>query len=250
LLVGTGSEGLVYQVNPAAEETVVLAKVDPKQVMSMLAAKDGRIILGMANVGGLATMSSGYAGEGSFTSPVLDATQISRFGKVHLEGSLPSAATLSISTRSGNLQEPGDTGWSKWSEELPATEFVQVPSPAARFLQYRLTFGSKNSESTPVVDEVDVAYQMPNLARRSRRFESPGHPEEMTAMCPQRPRFRHDRRRPPPTPTPPAQPRRSPPPVACAPSPGMPSISTTMPSSTRFSSAPAYALPGSNWPRK
>ena len=46
LLVGTGSEGLVYQVNPAAEETQVLAKVNPKQVMSMLATKDGRVMLG------------------------------------------------------------------------------------------------------------------------------------------------------------------------------------------------------------
>jgi hypothetical protein len=43
------------------EETIVLAKVDPKQVTSLLPAKDGNIYIGMANVGGIATIGSGYA---------------------------------------------------------------------------------------------------------------------------------------------------------------------------------------------
>src|SRR5947199_9743654 len=98
LLVATGSEGLVYQVNPAAEETVVIAKVDPKQVTCLLPTSDGRIVMGLANVGGLATMGSGYAGEGTFTSPVMDATQISKFGKMELHGSLPQGTSLKEAT--------------------------------------------------------------------------------------------------------------------------------------------------------
>lgn len=164
LLVGTGSEGLIYQINPAAEETVVLAKVDPKQVLSMLVAKDGRVLLGMANVGGIAAMSRGFASDGTFTSPVMDATQISRFGKIHLQGSLPKEASLTVATRSGNVQDPGKAGWSSWSDELPAAEYLQPPSPSARFFQYRLTFTSNDGKATPVVDEVDVAYQTPNVA--------------------------------------------------------------------------------------
>jgi hypothetical protein len=70
-----------------------------------------------------------------------------------------------VSTRSGNLSEPDETGWSKWSDEVPATEFVPIQSPSARFLQYRLTFASDESgEVSAVVDDVDVAYQVPNLA--------------------------------------------------------------------------------------
>jgi hypothetical protein len=164
LLVGTGSDGLIYQVDPAAEETVVLAKVDPKQVLSMLAAKDGRILLGMANVGGIAAMSSGFAAEGTFTSPVLDATQISRFGKMHLMGSLPHGSMLTVATRSGNVQDPVKAGWSAWSDDVPATEYVQTSSPSARFLQYRLTLASNDARATPVVNLVDVAYQTPNVA--------------------------------------------------------------------------------------
>jgi hypothetical protein len=164
LLVGTGSDGLIYQLDPAAEETIVLAKVDPKQVLSMLATKDGRILLGMANVGGIASMSSGYADTGTFTSPVLDAAQISRFGKIHLQGSMPQGTAFTLATRSGNVQDPEKTGWSGWSEEAPAARFVQVKSPPARFLQYRLTFTSTGGKDSAVVDEVDLAYQMPNLA--------------------------------------------------------------------------------------
>src|SRR5205085_1789254 len=129
LLVGTGSDGLIYQVDPAAEETVVLAKVDPKQVLAMLATKDGRIVLGMSNVGGIASMSSGFADTGTFTSPVLDASQISRFGKIHLRGSLPKETGLTVATRSGNVQDPDKTGWSNWSEETSA---ASIAANAAR----------------------------------------------------------------------------------------------------------------------
>jgi len=178
LLVGTGSEGLVYQVSPAAEETQVLAKVNPKQVMSMLATKDGRVMLGLANVGGLAIMSSGFATEGNYISPVLDAGQISRFGKLQLRGSLPGGTSLTVATRSGNLQEPGERGWSKWSEESPATEFLQVSSPSARFVQYRLSFTSKEGKSTAVVDEVDLAYQLPNVAPQVKSVKIASAPDE------------------------------------------------------------------------
>jgi hypothetical protein len=163
LLVGTGSDGTVYQIDPGAEETVALAKVDPKQVLSLLAAKDGRVFMGLANVGSVAAMSRGFATEGTYTSAVLDATQVSRFGKLHLQGSLPEGTTLKIATRSSNVESPEDKGWSNWTESSAAAQYQQIDSPSARFLQYRLTFGSKDGKVTPVIEEVDAAYQVPNL---------------------------------------------------------------------------------------
>jgi hypothetical protein len=163
LLVATGGEGQIFQVRPEAEETVVVAKVEPKQVMSLLAAKDGNVYLGLANAGGVAAMSSGFASKGTFTSPVMDAGQISRFGKIHLDGSLPEGTTLTVATRSGNVKDAAERGWSAWSDEMTAAQFLQVPSPSARFLQYRLTFSSKDGRQTPVVEDVSVAYQVPNL---------------------------------------------------------------------------------------
>jgi hypothetical protein len=163
LLAGTGAGGLIYQINPQTQETIVVAKVDPKQVMSLLAAKDGRIYLGMANVGGLASMSSGYASDGTYTSAVLDASQTSRFGLMRMHGTLPKDTALAVATRSGNTREPSDTGWSGWSPEIPATELMRITSPSARYLQYRIHFTTKNPAQSPKVEDVDAAYLIPNL---------------------------------------------------------------------------------------
>lgn len=165
LIIGTGSEGLIYEVNTATAEARMLARLDAKQVMAVLPARDGRMILALANAGGLAAMSGGYAAKGTYLSPVLDAGQISRFGKIRLQGSLPAGTGLTVAVRSGNLQEPDDRLWSKWSQEHAAAEFLAIDgTPAARFFQYRLTFTSTDGRTSPVVDEVDVAYQVPNMA--------------------------------------------------------------------------------------
>jgi hypothetical protein len=164
LLIATGSQGQIYQLDPDAGETIALAKVDAKQVTCLLPAHDGQVYVGMANVGSIATMSDGFASRGTFLSPVLDATQISRFGKVRLHGSLPAGASLMVSTRSGNVKEASEKNWSKWTDDVPAHDFLPVKSPSARFLQYRLTLATKDPRKSPIVDDVSIAYQMPNLA--------------------------------------------------------------------------------------
>ncbi len=180
LLLATGNEteGQIYQVRPAADETIVLAKVDAKQILSLLPTREGKVLMGMANAGSLAAMSSGFASRGTYTSPVLDATQISRFGKMQLHGTLPPGTALTVATRSGNVKEATEKGWSKWSDEVPAAEFVQVPSSPSRFLQYRLTFASSKGQATPIVEDVTIAYQIPNLPPqiRSVRVAGPGAP--------------------------------------------------------------------------
>jgi hypothetical protein len=177
LLVGTGSDGNIYQVNPAAEETVVLAKVDAKQVTCLLPLQDGRVLTGLANTGGISAMTSGYATDGTYISPVLDATQVSRFGKIQLHGQLPDGTSLKVSTRSGNVKDSNSPGWSKWSDDADATEFMPIAAPSARFLQYRLTFATQKASESAVVDHVDVAYQIPNMApviKAIKVVENPG----------------------------------------------------------------------------
>lgn len=170
LLLATGNEneGQIFQVRPAADETLMLAKVDAKQVLALLPARDGRIYMGMANAGSLASMSSGFATHGTYSSAVLDATQISRYGKIQLHGSLPPGTTLTVATRSGNVKDATEKGWSKWSDEMAAAEFLQIASPPARFFQYRLTFTSTEGHATPIVEDVTIAYQIPNLPPRVR----------------------------------------------------------------------------------
>jgi hypothetical protein len=164
LLVGTGDDGDLYQVRPVAQETEVLAKVDAKQITCLLPVKDGQIFMGLANTGGISAMTGGYATNGNYLSPVLDATQVSRFGKIQLHGLLPNETKLQLATRSGNVKDADEPGWSDWSADTDAAEFQPVTSPSARFLQYRLSFKTGDSSQTALVDHVDVAYQIPNMA--------------------------------------------------------------------------------------
>ncbi len=164
LLAGTGTEGTILEITPGSDETRTLAKVDAKQVMALLTTASGQVMLGAANAGGISVLTKGLAAEGTFVSAVLDATQISQFGKIQLHGLVPDGTALKVAARSGNLQEPGDDAWSKWSEDVSAAEFVDAKCPSARFFQYRLTLTSTNPGQTPTVEDVEIPYLQPNLA--------------------------------------------------------------------------------------
>lgn len=166
LLVGTGTKGVVYEVDPLADEVSKVAQVDPSDVLSLYRSKQGTIYLGLANEGSIATLGGRYASRGTYTSAVLDAVQVSQLGMMQLRGTLEEGTTLTIQTRSGNVEEPSERTWSPWTEEKPATEFVKITSPSARFFQYRLIFTSSRDKQTPVVDRVTTAYQWPNIAPR------------------------------------------------------------------------------------
>jgi hypothetical protein len=174
ILVATGNAGTLFQLRPAAEETLSLAKVDPKQILSLLASRDGKTVyLGCANRGDVVAMTGGFAAIGTYTSPVLDAGQVSRFGQMRLVGTLPPGASLKVSTRSGNLAEPSAAGWSPWSGEVDATEFSPVAAPPARFLQYRLRFAASEAGAQRPAARSTSPTRCPTSRRRSRRCVSP-----------------------------------------------------------------------------
>lgn len=163
LLMGTGDGGELYQVNTKSGEISILATTDAHAILSLLPIADGKIAMGLANEGGVAELGSGYASEGTFTSKVFDATQIARFGKMQLDGWLPKGTELTVSTRSGNVEDALSPGWSAWSEPQPAMQYFQIPSAAGRFLQYKLHFAG-TANDTPIVQQINVAYLVPNQA--------------------------------------------------------------------------------------
>ena len=163
LIVGTGPEGLIYQVDPDTQETAALTRVESRQISTLSTLADGKLLLGLSNPGGLSQMDAGYANSGTFSSIVFDATQVARFGKIQLEGTLADGTTVTVQTRSGNTSDPEKGGWSKWSDAMPATQFLQIPSPSARFFQYKLTLATRDPKSTPTVAQVKTNYLLPNM---------------------------------------------------------------------------------------
>jgi hypothetical protein len=189
LLVATGNEGQIFNVDPAADETTILAKLDVQQIPAMLRDRDGRVVLGTANPATLVELGSGYAASGTYTSRAFDGSQISMWGMFDLVSQTPEGTQISIETRSGNVADPDKAAWSVWSapqvvghdeDVTDATpRQVRVMSPPARFLQYRVTLEGQ-AEKTPVLGRVQIAYLVPNLRPRIASIQAnypdtPGH---------------------------------------------------------------------------
>jgi len=172
LVVATGNEGQIFRVDPFAQETTTLAELEPQQITTMLRTPNGDLLLGTANPATLVQLDSGFAEEGTYLSPVLDAKQISLWGALHIVADVPKGTTVAIETRSGNVEDPEKAPWSDWSRRQQvihdekakpmAPNEGKVSSPPARFLQYRLIFNG-NKGATATVDKIDIAYVTPNL---------------------------------------------------------------------------------------
>ena len=165
LYLAAGPSGTLYQLDPNDEEHVAIAKTRAANLTSILATTDGRLFLGSAGSAELSVLGAGMAKTGTFTSPVLDAQQISAFGKAQVRGAVPEGTGLTIATRSSNVSDEDSPLWSDWSAPLPAARFLTIQTPAARYAQYRVTL-SGDGKATPTVDEVALAYQQPNVAPR------------------------------------------------------------------------------------
>lgn len=167
-LIAGGDDGRLFQIDPGPAEAQLVARGESEQVTSLRLARDGRLLAGLANPGRIIALSRGLADEGTYTSPALDAGQISRLGSIYLRGDLPAGASLGIAARSGNLADPASPAWGAWSAEQPATRFVSPQVEPARFMQYRLRLRSADGTRTPTVDEIRVAYRAPNLPPQVR----------------------------------------------------------------------------------
>jgi len=164
LLLGTGIEGKLVRLETEKQEAVVLHTVKPSaQISSVLADVDGTVYAGCANPGAVYAIKPDYAVEGIYISPAIDAKQISKWGKLHLEADIPCQSSLKVSFRSGNTSDPEKGGWQKWTEPIDAAEDIEICAAPARFLQYRLHLGSSDGSHTAVVREVKSAHMIPNL---------------------------------------------------------------------------------------
>jgi len=172
LLVATGNEGQLYRVDPAKEETVILADFDAKQLPKLLRNKNGVVTIGTANPAQLIRLQKGFARKGQFTSEPLDAKQISLWGTLKVTGRVEPGTTIAIQTRSGNVSDPDKGGWSSWSKAESISHQkdrlawspvqIKVTSAPARFLQYRATLSS-NGKQTSVLEQIQIAYVLPNI---------------------------------------------------------------------------------------
>ncbi|HET8938000.1 MAG TPA: hypothetical protein VFN67_31365 [Polyangiales bacterium] len=168
IYVGTGKEGHIHRVRVSDRERALLVDVDERQVLAMqLNAAVPTFVT--ADGGAVYTMIKGTE-KREWTSKALDAGTRARFGQLYAR----TRGAVSISTRTGNTDKP-DVSWSDWSAPLkaagpanPPVSVGAIQSPAARFLQIRVSLSQVDSvvyaleafylpdNRAPVVTEVTV----------------------------------------------------------------------------------------------
>jgi len=92
-----------------------------------------------------------YAMEGRYTSPELD-THVTAvtWESLTWQGAVPSGAALTFETRS----RVAGGNWSAWE---PVNS--QIASPPGQYLQYRVAFSTTLSDTTPILEQVQIAYR-------------------------------------------------------------------------------------------
>jgi hypothetical protein len=172
IIVGTGMEGQLFEIDEASKERSEIARLDHGQIHCLYHRLDGSVVLGTGDPGKLYVLQDKYAAKGTVVSEVLDAKIISKWGALRWKADMPAGTSVSVAVRSGNVAEPDDT-WSDWSVELTDPRQAAVTAPTARFLQYRLTLVTENPAITPTLRSLSVRYMTTNQAPEVTRIEVP-----------------------------------------------------------------------------
>ncbi len=172
LLVGTGPEGQLYEVDEAGRESAPVARLDNGQILALLSEPDGGLLLGTGDPGAVARLEAGHVASGTIVSDVKDTRLISRFGSVSWRAGRPEGTSVALQVRTGNVAEP-DATWSDWSPEQTDPEDARSQAPAGRFAQYRATLSTRDSSVSPDLQSVSLRYQSANLAPEITKLEVP-----------------------------------------------------------------------------
>ena len=172
LLVGTGMNGQLIEIDEGTREKTELARLDHGQILTLLQRRDGSILLGTGDSGKLYTLEKKFTPQGIVTSEVLDAKIISRWGALTWKTLTPPGTQATLAVRSGNVAEP-DATWSNWSAELIDPAESKATCPKARYLQYRVTLTTTNPAVTPEVRHLALRYQTTNQAPEITSLEVP-----------------------------------------------------------------------------
>ncbi len=164
LLIGTGNDGQLLQVDPVSEQqTILYEDREATQITTIGVVRDD-LYIGTANPAKLIHLPGIYAPQGQYESDLIDARQPANWGTLQLDADLPEGCKVFVSSRSGNVSDVNDPTFSAWTDPVQVVEPTQLKCPLGRFCQYRLTVKSTTGQATPLIREIAVSSTIPNLA--------------------------------------------------------------------------------------
>jgi outer membrane protein assembly factor BamB len=172
LLVGTGMQGQLFEVDEKTKERSEIARLDHGTIHCLLRRKNGTVVLGTGDPGKLYALEDRFADRGTFLSEVLDAKMPARWGAMTWKADTPTGTAATVAVRSGNVAEPDET-WSGWSAEQADPAAAKAQAPTARYLQYRVTLSTKDAHLSPELRNFALRYQTTNQAPEISSLDVP-----------------------------------------------------------------------------
>ncbi len=160
-VIGTGNKGAIYRLESDFQYSL-LVTASPTQVTGLFPGAQGRIYAVTGNIGKLFRLGPENERQGTYESEALDAGFFTYWGRIEY-GAAAAAGAVAVETRSGNLDRP-QRNWSPWAAAPLNSSGGRIASPAARFLQYRLTLTAAADGTSPAIGSVEVAHLAKNVA--------------------------------------------------------------------------------------
>jgi hypothetical protein len=150
LLALTGNRGRVFKIADDGAYADV-AHLEAQQGLALAVVPNpgsgNDILIGTGNTGKLFRLGAS-ASTHEYSSDVLDAGALARFGRVEVE---PGSTGYELWTRSGNVEQPV-RGWSDW-QPLKGNS---VASPSGRFLQWKAVLHASGTLGSVAVNYLPV----------------------------------------------------------------------------------------------
>lgn len=166
LWIGSGQEGRIYRW---ADGDLMLEKdLEERQVIALVAGGIGAAAV-TTDAAALYTLGGELEPTGTYTSTILDAGQVARFGSFFWQGEPVQGNELTFSFRSGLSATPDDT-WTDWTAPQSGREVALANLSAGRYVQWKATFHGRGGTG-PRLSAVELSYQQENLRPQITKLE-------------------------------------------------------------------------------
>jgi hypothetical protein len=156
LIFSTDQRGRLYSLGANLKATLLAETQEGETIR--LASQGDTIFAATANLGKLFRLESADQPLGTYESPVHDAMNVARWGRLDWTGA-PENGAFAFRTRSGNSARP-DRTWSEWSAPVSDPAKAAITSPNARYIQWKVDLTA--AATPPSLDSVIVTYQPQN----------------------------------------------------------------------------------------
>lgn len=144
----TDAQGRIYRLNPDQKPAMIVQTTEG-EATRLIESRNG-LLAATGDMGKLFRLEDSQSPSGTYESPVHDANAVAKWGRI---GWRSRTGKITLQTRTGNSARP-DRTWSDWSNSLSDPEHALVPSPNARYVQWR----AELSGDHPSLESVTIAY--------------------------------------------------------------------------------------------